>query len=158
MIRQLMIVLIALCITTGCASKLPVSDAVINSPLGLYRSDTDMQFWLAILDDEQYLICDTQRCESGRYERVAVDYGVILLDFYGTAMGQAIEQRIHGRNASAEFIAAMTDIRKAQSRPDDVVFNLRYCGQTACAAIGHSRNGVKFYRVESFDNFWHSNN
>ena len=156
--RFVLIAILILLFTTGCASKLPTPEVQILSPLGLYRTDTEEQFWLAILDNEQYLICDTQRCEAARYERVAVDYGVILLGFYSTATGQAIEKRIHGRNASDEFVAAMTDFRKTQSRPDDLVFNLRNCDQTACAAVGHSRDGVKFYRVESFDNYWHSNN
>lgn len=152
--RLISVLISCLFLTTGCASKKPVSEINIQSPLGIYRSDTKEQFWLAVLENEGYLICDTSGCESRSYERVAVDYGIILLDFYGTQIGQAIEKKIHGDFVSAEFIAAMTNIRKQQLRPNDLVFNLRECGEILCAAIGHSREGVKFYKVESFDNFW----
>ena len=154
MSRLVIILAAVVSLTSGCASKLPSPVTEIDSPLGIYQSDTEDQFWLALLANELYYICDPLQCEKGKYERVAVDYGVILLDFYGTATGQAMEHQIHGRNASPEFIAAMRDIRQAQLRPNDLVFNLSFCEDLICAVVGHSRDGVTFYRIESFDNVW----
>ncbi len=148
------LLLVTVFLMQGCSTSVPAYDRPLASPLGLYRTNSAEKYWLAILAQENYLICDATRCDSGKYERVAVDYGVILVDFYATEIGMAIEKRIHGMNKSTEFVEAMRLIRQELERPNDLVINLRQCGDLICAGIGHSREGIKFYRIESFDDYW----
>ncbi|NNJ72500.1 MAG: hypothetical protein HKP09_04895 [Enterobacterales bacterium] len=138
----------------GCSTTAPIHAPNVQSPLGLYRTNTDAKYWLAILQNNVYLLCSPKECTQGKYERVAVDYGVILLDFYATDIGLAIEKLIHGQNRSHEFTKTMRQIRLSQERPDDQVFNINQCAGIPCVGIGHSREGIKFYRIESFDSFW----
>ena len=150
------IVLIVVFLLVGCSSQPVKKSDLITAPLGLYRTDTTQKFWLAILQNNKYLICSPSDCNSGLYETVAVNHGIILLDFYLTEIGKTIEPLLHGNGKSAAFINAMQEIRQQQPRPNDQVFNLTICEQTPCVRLGHGREGVTFYRVEDFNAFWES--
>jgi len=138
----------------SCASQLPQSVLTINSPLGIYRSNTQENYWLAIQTNRQYMLCSPQKCYQGIYQIVPANYGVILLDFYLSDIGLAIERLSHGSGNTDAFFESMKQYRLQQSRANDQVFNLSDCGGIVCVGIGHRRNGVKFYRVENFDRYW----
>lgn len=138
----------------GCSTKLPVSSTVINSPLGLYKSNTDQKFWLAIMSKQRYLLCSPEECYPGKYQKVPVNYGVILIDFYLSEIGRNVERLSHGEGETNQFYDAMKELRLAESRPNDLAFNIGDCDGIPCVGVGHSRAGVKFYRIESFDLFW----
>lgn len=144
--------------TSGCSHRPIDSVDKIHAPLGLYKSNSTEKFWLALLSNEQYMICNPSECNLGIYERVFVDHGVILLDFYKTKIGHSLEKFIHGANKSSEFLAAMKALRLQQARPDDQVFNMAFCGETPCVTFGHGRDGIQFYQVENFDSFWKKTN
>jgi hypothetical protein len=138
----------------GCSTKLPKQTVTINSPLGLYKSNTPQKFWLAIMTDENYLLCSPESCYQGKYQKVPVDYGVILIDFYLSDIGLTIEHLSHGNGESEQFYSAMKKIRLDSPRPNDLAFNIGDCSGIFCVGLGHTRAGVKFYKIESFDAFW----
>ena len=152
MIRLVLIVTAT--ILTGCSAIPPKETQSVMSPLGIYTSNSNNKYWLVILEDNNYLLCNPQICNSGAYERLPINYGVILLGFYQTAIGLALEKEIHGEGHSEQFLAAMKKIRLMQQRPDDQVFNISQCDGVPCIGIGHTREGIKFYRIEQFDDFW----
>lgn len=145
-----------LLIVSGCSHRPSQSVDNIHAPLGLYISSSTEKFWLALLSNERYMICNPYECNSGIYERVAVNHGVILLDFYQTEIAQSLEKSIHGADKSSEFIEAMISLRMQQPRANDQVFNMTFCDEIPCVTIGHGRDGIRFYQVENFDSFWQS--
>lgn len=144
---------------TGCQSqpvKLPQRENIV-SPLGIYVTNTTQKYWLAILREQKYLICSPSYCQTNSYQTVAVNYGVILLDFFVTEHGEQLERLSHGSLKSEAFYQSMKNNRMQLTRPNDLAFNIRDCQGIPCAGIGHVRDGVKFYKVENFDEFWVSN-
>jgi len=133
---------------------LQVSTIVINSPLGLYKSNTDQKFWLAIMSHQKYLLCSPEKCIPGKYQTVPANYGVILIDFYLSEFGQTVDHLSHGKGETKQFYETMKKLRLAEPRPNDLAFNLGNCDGIPCVGIGHSRAGVKFYKIENFDQFW----
>jgi hypothetical protein len=83
-----------------------------------------------------------------------VNYGVILIDFYLSELGETIDHLSHGKGETPQFYEAMKKIRLAEPRPNDLAFNLGDCEGIPCVGIGHTRAGVKFYKIEDFDKFW----
>ncbi len=138
----------------ACSTKLPKQTVSINSPLGLYKSNTTQKFWLAIMAKETYLLCSPVDCYQGKYQKVPVNYGVILLDFYRSDVGLAIDRLSHGKGETAEFYAAMKNLRITEPRANDLAFNISDCKGIPCVGLGHTRAGVKFYKIEEFDLFW----
>jgi len=151
--RMPLLVLLTLTIL-ACSTKLPVRSTVINSPLGLYKTNTDQKYWLAIMAESKYLLCSPIDCSQGKYQKVPANYGVILLDFYSTEIGLAIERLSHGKGETDEFYVAINQLRQKSPRANDLAFNIGDCNGTPCVGIGHTRAGVKFYKVEDFDMFW----
>lgn len=143
---------------SGCSSKLPVQAKRVISPLGLYKSNTKQKFWLAIMTNNQYLLCSPSSCSSGNYEQVPANYGVILNDFFKTEIGLKVETLSHGLGNSKSFYKAMKELRLSSDRADDLAFNIGDCDGTPCAGVGHMRHGVKFYKIENFDQFWRITN
>ena len=141
-------------ILLGCSTKLPVSSIVINSPLGLYKSNTDQKYWIAIMSNQKYLLCSPEKCFPGKYQTVPANYGVILIDFYLSEFGQTVDHLSHGKGETKKFYETMKKLRLAEPRPNDLAFNLGNCDGIPCVGIGHSRAGVKFYKIENFDQFW----
>jgi len=152
--NRLFLLLLLVTTNIACSTKIPQRTITVESPLGLYCSDTDEKFWLAIMSEYRYLLCSPQSCYRGKYEAVAVDYGVILIDFFLSEQGLAIENLSHGDENSEAFYQAMRKLRLEQIRPNDFAFNIGECNGTPCVGIGHARDGVKFYKVEDFDSYW----
>lgn len=138
----------------ACSTKLPKQTVTINSPLGLYKSNTDQKYWLAIMTESKYLLCSPKNCSQGKYQKIPANYGVILLDFYRTEVGLAIERLSHGKGETDEFYTAINLIRKNSLRANDLAFNIGDCDGIPCVGIGHTRAGVKFYKIDDFDSFW----
>lgn len=145
-----------LVVLVGCQNSRIIvpQEEVILSPLGIYVTNTSQKFWLAILQGGRYYICSPKNCVSQSYQRLPVDYGVILEGFYLTEHGAIIERLSHGLVKDDSFYEKMKSVRMQLSRPNDLAFNIKDCMGISCVGIGHVRNGVKFYRVESFDEFW----
>ena len=152
-LRVLLLPLLAL-LVIGCTTKTPVHSVVVNSPLGLYKSNTEQKFWLAIMTEENYWLCSPNSCYHGKYQKVPVNYGIILLDFYLSDIGLAIERLSHGNGETEQFYSATHKVRLASPRANDLAFNISDCSGTPCVGIGHTRAGVKFYKIEDFDVFW----
>ena len=138
----------------ACSTKNPARSFMVNSPLGLYKSNTEQKFWLAIMTEGNYSLCSPKSCYHGKYQKVPVNYGVILVDFYISDIGQTIERLSHGRGETAEFYAAMKNLRLTEPRANDLAFNISDCKGIPCVGLGHTRAGVKFYKIEEFDLFW----
>jgi len=142
----------------SCSSRMPATVSKVASPLGLYKSNTNQKYWLAIMQNNKYLLCSTVDCFNGKYERVPANYGVILIDFYKSQIGLDIEKLSHGLNNTESFYVAMKKLRMNSNRANDLAFNIGDCYNVPCVGIGHTREGVKFYRIEDFDQFWPNNN
>lgn len=108
------------------------------------------------MSKKSYLLCSPESCYQGKYQKVPVDYGVILIDFYLSDIGLTIEHLSHGKGESKQFYSAMKKIRLDSPRPNDLAFNIGDCGEIPCVGLGHTRAGVKFYKVENFDIFWNA--
>ena len=138
----------------GCSTKLAKQTIPVNSPLGLYKSNTSQKYWLAVMNQENYLLCSPDDCYQGKYQKVPANYGVILIDFYLSDIGLAIERLSHGEGEPLQFYSAMKQLRLKAPRANDLAFNIGDCSGKPCVGIGHTRAGVKFYKVEDFDVFW----
>jgi hypothetical protein len=141
----------------SCSTKSPFKIQKVSSPLGLYKSNTSQKYWIAIMQNNQYLLCSTLHCINGQYERVPANYGVILLDFYVSDIGLNIEKLSHGFNNTQAFYTAMKKLRLEGNRPNDMAFNVGQCNGIPCVGIGHTSEGVKFFRIEDFDGYWLKN-
>jgi len=143
--------LFTLFLLTSCSS-LP---QVLHDPSfriqGLYISDHNKQFWLALQASNRYLLCDRWQCFSGEYERLQVNYAVVLRDFYNNPIGQKIEALSHGDNAPEKLVTDLRQLRLRQPRPMDQALHFDPCGETYCAGIGHRRNGIKFFQLTGFE-------
>jgi hypothetical protein len=153
-IVRLFFLVLSLILTFSCSTRTPVNYVKVKSPLGLYKSNTSQKYWIAIMQEYQYLLCSTKRCIKGEYERVPSNYGVILLNFFDSDIGLNIEELSHGFNNSQSFYSAMKAIRLESNRPNDFAFNIGDCNGVPCVGIGHTREGVKFYRIEDFNDYW----
>ncbi|TQV72804.1 hypothetical protein FLL45_15150 [Aliikangiella marina] len=132
----------------ACSTVTQQQKPRVNSPFGVFKYDGEKRFWVAIERAGIYYLCDENQCEQNKVERVAVNYGVILIDFFTSSMGLAIEKLSHGENVSEAYIAKMRKIRLQNSRPNDLAFNIGYCGETPCVGIGHRGSGVKFRLIQ----------
>jgi len=135
---------------SGCTTVPILNPAKIESPLGLYKSNSAEKYWLAIMQSEQYLLCSPDECHKGAYQNVPAKYGVILLDFFVSNLGQDIERQSHKANNTEAFFQAMNALRLAEPRPNDLAFYVSDCQGTPCAGVGHRRSGIKFYKIEDF--------
>ncbi len=138
----------------GCSTKLPKQAITVGSPLGLYKSNTTQNFWLAIMTEDNYWLCSPKDCYRGKYQIVPANYGVILIDFYLSDIGLAIERLSHGKGELQQFYDAMKRLRLKMPRANDLAFNIGDCRGIPCVGLGHTRAGVKFYKIKNFDAFW----
>ena len=106
------------------------------------------------MQDQKYLLCSPKKCEHGSYQKVPANYGVILLDFYLLDIGLEIERLSHGNGETEAFYITMNKLRLKFPRANDLSFNIADCSGIPCVGIGHTRVGVKFYKIEDFDEFW----
>lgn len=106
------------------------------------------------MQNNQYLLCSPSECYKGLYERLPVNYGVILIDFYASEIGLQIERLSHGEPNTNDFYTLMKTIRLSQLRANDLAFNIDTCQAIPCVGLGHRRDGFKFLKIENFDSFW----
>ena len=131
---------------TACSNKPVLNRAKINSPMGVYESNTIPTYTIEIKQNFSYSICLLSSCFEGQYEEVSANYGAILLNFYSSSIGLEIEQLSHRTNNTDAFLKAMRQIRLNEPRPNDLAFHISDCDGTPCAGIGHRRSGVRFYK------------
>jgi hypothetical protein len=148
---RLFIVLFCSILVFACA-RMPVHQHQSDFQLqGLYLSNHNKQFWLALQASNKYLLCDHWQCFSGEYERLQVNYAVVLKDFYNNPIGQKIEALSHGDNAPEKLVTDLRQLRLSQPRPMDQALHFDPCGETYCAGIGHRRDGIKFFQLTGFE-------
>ena len=152
--RNLITLMLIVSVLVGCSTKTQKTQTQPKSPLGIYVSDSPQKFWIAILKNNTYLLCTPSKCEQNRYQKVKVNYGLILIDFYRSEIGQAIEIESHGLEIDTQGIEKLKQFRLEQPRPYDLAFNLMQCQDAYCVSLGHTRDGIKFYKAEEFDRFW----
>jgi len=138
----------------ACSTKPIHAPLVIKSPLGIYKSNSQQKYWLAIMENEQYFLCSSKECYQGKYQRVPANYGVILVGFFATEIGQRIEYLSHKDNNTEVFYQAMKKLRLSEPRANDLAFHVSSCDGVPCVGLGHRRSGIKFYKIEDFDAFW----
>ncbi|MCW8878851.1 MAG: hypothetical protein OQK04_15030 [Kangiellaceae bacterium] len=152
--RSLVSLIFIAAILTGCTTTSRLPETRAKSPLGIYVSDSPQKFWLVIFDNDTYQLCSTSKCVRNRYQKVNVNYGLILIDFYHSEIGQQIERESHGLEIDQYGIEKLRQLRLNQPRPYDLAFNLMQCQDAFCASLGHTRDGIRFYKVEEFDKYW----
>ena len=134
---------------TACSTNNSLKQQRVDSPLGLFRFHNESTFWIAVRENNEYLVCNQNHCDTNRYERVPANYGVILLDFFNSPIGLEIESYFHGVQVSDKYINFMRQIRTNSFRPNDLAFNIGFCGESPCVGLGHRGAGVKFIKINS---------
>jgi len=148
--KSILVVIFVTFSLAACSNKPVLNRAKIDSPLGVYESNTIPTYTIEIKQNLSYSICSLSNCFDGQYERVPANYGVILLNFFSSSIGLEIEQLSHLANNTDAFFKAMRQIRLNEPRPNDLAFHISDCDGIPCAGIGHRRSGIRFYKKKDY--------
>lgn len=138
---------IIILLITSCSQNLQKSTVEIDSPLGVYQSNTKENYRVTIFKNQRYSLCSTTQCVHGKYQSLPVKYGIILIDFFSSSLGKRIARSSHGTGNTDAFYLAMEKYRLSQPRANDLPFHLSNCNGVVCAGIGHRRNGLHFVKI-----------